>query len=205
MSAPVTIYLLRHGEVYNPDNILYGRMPNFYLSDNGRKQAQAAAEYLRDKPLEAIYASPMERAQETAQFVAKPHGLSVVTDERINESHTPFDGTPHSELEKTAWDIYTGNQPPYELLADMRQRALDFVQEKRAQHAGGSFAMVSHGDVVVTLFMWVMGKDPNDAGRGQLEALGLAEQYPATASISTLVFANDDVDAVPSYHYHRPY
>lgn len=207
MSAPLTIHLLRHGEVHNPDKILYGRMPGFRLSETGRGQASAAGRHLSERPLQAVYSSPMQRAQETAQIVATAHStaLTIQTDERINEIYTPFDGTPHDELEKTMFDIYTGNTPPHEMPQDVLKRVKDFINEKRQQHAGGEIAAVSHGDIAVVMFLYAMGRFQNDVARGQLSGFGLPEPYPATASISTLVYRTDDPDESPMYRYHRPY
>jgi len=207
MSAPLTLHLLRHGEVYNPDKILYGRMPGFHLSETGRGQASAAGRYLAERPLRAIYASPMERAQETAGIIATAHrdALQVTTDPRINETYTPHDGTPHSELEKTLFDIYTGNTPPHEMPQDILARVQAFILEKRARYAGGEIAAVSHRDVAVVVFLHAMGQFRNDVGRGQLSGYGLPDPYPATASISTLTYSSDDPDEIPAFSYTRPY
>ncbi|QPC84904.1 histidine phosphatase family protein [Phototrophicus methaneseepsis] len=208
MSAPLTLYMLRHGEVFNPQRILYGRMPGFYLSDVGRHQAIMAGRALKDKPISAMYSSPMERAQETATLVLgqRPgNQLAVQVDPRLNECHTPFDGTPHEKLEKVMFDIYTGNEPPHECPADLRVRALEFIAEMRTKHAHEQIAFVTHGDIVVTLFLHAMGQELNDIGRGKLEDLGLPERYPMTASINTLTYHTDDPDEVPEYHYLRPY
>jgi len=203
--ARFTLYLVRHGEVYNPEDILYGRLPNYFLSDTGRMQAEATSMALQSKSVTTIYASPMERAQQTAQIIAKPHRFDVFTDERLNECHTPYDGQPHSELAKTNHDLYTGNEPPYETVRDLRVRLQDFIQEMRKKHAGEAVIGVTHGDIVVSAFMMAMQQDENDIGRGRLVELGLPEQYPATAAIHELVYETDDTDEVPAYRYMRPY
>lgn len=207
MSAPLTLYMLRHGEVHNPQRILYGRLPGFYLSDVGRHQAMMAARVLKDKAIAAVYSSPMERAQETAKLAIGQHpsDFTIEIDPRLNECHTPFDGTPHATLEKTFFDIYTGNEPPHECPADLRVRALDFLADMRVKHANEEIAFVTHGDIVVSLFLYAKKQSGEDIGRGKLLDLGLPEQYPATASISTLVFYTDDPDEIPEYHYQRPY
>lgn len=207
MSGPLTIHFIRHGEVHNPESILYGRMPGYFLSDNGREQAKAAAQAIRDRHISKIFASPMERAQQTAHIIANGNGRTpdIVTDERLNEVHSPFDGTPHEELEKTWFDLYTGTEPPYEQPQDIRQRVLDFLRDVRAQHAGEEVAAVSHGDIVVAMFLYAHEKPAHDIARGKLLDYGLPEPYPVTASISTLEFKTDDVDEVPSYRYLRPY
>ncbi|MGB7341807.1 MAG: histidine phosphatase family protein [Phototrophicaceae bacterium] len=212
MPAPLTVYIMRHGEVHNPANILYGRMPNFYLSTTGREQAIAAGKASADKPIVAVYASPMERTQETANLIIEQHpsDLSVRVDERLIEVNTPLDGTSHADLEKINFDIYDGNEPPYEQPQDIRQRLMAFLQEKRQQHANQQIIAVTHGDLVVASFMFAKQQPANDIGRtrtqaNRIQALGLPEVYPATASISTLSYVTDDPDEIPAYHYHRPY
>ncbi|MEM9952617.1 MAG: histidine phosphatase family protein [Chloroflexota bacterium] len=212
MSAPLTLYIIRHGEVHNPDHILYGQMPNFYLSEVGRQQAQAAGKALADKSLVAIYCSPMERTQETSKIIAAElsQSLTPQIDQRLIETYTPHDGTPHAELEKINFDIYTGNEPPYEHPRDIRERLLAFINEKREQHANQAIVAVTHGDIVVSAFMHAKEQPANDIGRtrtqaNRIQSLGLPEVYPATASISTLIFSTDDSDEIPSYQYHRPY
>jgi len=86
------VHLLRHGEVHNPEGILYGRLPGYHLSEVGRKMADRAGEYFATRDVAAVIASPMERAQETAAPVAAAHQLPVLTDERIIESTSVFEG-----------------------------------------------------------------------------------------------------------------
>jgi broad specificity phosphatase PhoE len=207
MAAPLTIYLLRHGEVHNPQKILYGRLPGFGLSSAGIAQAQAAGAALRDQPLAALYASPMQRAQETAQQVAAARSapLPIRTDERLNEVFTPHQGRPLAELELTAFDLYTGNQPPYEQVHQVRGRLQHWLAEMRHRHAGQAIAAVTHGDAVVLLFMLAHRQPADDVGRGRLLSLGLPEPYPATASISTLTFSTPHPDEIPAYAYVRPW
>jgi broad specificity phosphatase PhoE len=69
-----TVHLLRHGEVYNPEAVLYGRMLGFRLSDDGQQMAHDAAEALRGRDIQAVIASPLQRAQETARPTAEAFG-----------------------------------------------------------------------------------------------------------------------------------
>ncbi|MBC8090848.1 MAG: histidine phosphatase family protein [Pseudonocardia sp.] len=86
------VHVLRHGEVHNPDKILYGRLPGFRLSENGRNQASLVAKALADADLGAVVASPMQRAQETAGPIAAAHGLEIGTDEGLIEAGNRFEG-----------------------------------------------------------------------------------------------------------------
>ncbi len=86
------VHLMRHGEVENPEGVLYGRLPGYHLSDLGRKMADRVAEHLAGRDIRHVVASPLERAQETAAPIAKAHGLEVATDERLIEADNVFQG-----------------------------------------------------------------------------------------------------------------
>jgi broad specificity phosphatase PhoE len=92
MSDSTIIHLLRHGEVDNPSGVIYGRLPGYHLSANGRQMADAAADYFAERPVAALFASPLERAQETARPVAERLGLEIVTDGRLIEPWNHFEG-----------------------------------------------------------------------------------------------------------------
>lgn len=94
MSAQVStvVHLLRHGEVHNPDKILYGRLPGFKLSTLGEQMAKAAAQSLGEHDITHVVASPLERAQQTAEPFAHTFGLPVAVDDRLIESANFFEG-----------------------------------------------------------------------------------------------------------------
>jgi broad specificity phosphatase PhoE len=92
MADTTIVHLLRHGEVDNPHGIIYGRLPGYHLSANGRAMADAAADYFAGRAVVALFCSPLERAQETARPVAERLGLPIVTDDRLIESWNHFEG-----------------------------------------------------------------------------------------------------------------
>jgi broad specificity phosphatase PhoE len=93
MSSDRTIvHLLRHGEVYNPTGVLYGRLPDFHLSEVGQEMARRLAEHLRGNDLVHLRCSPMERAQETMAPIADAHDLPVTTDGRVIEAGNYLEG-----------------------------------------------------------------------------------------------------------------
>src|ERR1700749_956648 len=92
MAEMTIVHLLRHGEVYNPEHVLYGRLPNFHLSDNGRLMADAAADYFAERDVAAVFASPLERAQETATPTAERRGVAIQTDRGLIESANVLEG-----------------------------------------------------------------------------------------------------------------
>lgn len=85
---------MRHGEVFNAQRVLYGRLPGFRLSELGRQMAETAAVDLRERarPVRRVVASPLQRAQESAAPIAHAFGLPVETDERIIEPSNRFEG-----------------------------------------------------------------------------------------------------------------
>jgi broad specificity phosphatase PhoE len=88
------IHLVRHGEVYNPGGVLYGRLPNFHLSDNGQLMAKEAAKKLAEMGVKvsAIYCSPLVRTQESAKPIEELFGVDAKTNEKLIEPHNVFEG-----------------------------------------------------------------------------------------------------------------
>lgn len=92
----ITVHLLRHGLVENPDEILYGRLPGFHLSEVGRVMADRLADYLvanHGADIGLVVSSPLERARETAEPLASALGQDIVTDPRLIEPTNRFEGT----------------------------------------------------------------------------------------------------------------
>ncbi|MFN2320634.1 MAG: histidine phosphatase family protein [Dermatophilaceae bacterium] len=94
MPAPAhtRVHLLRHGEVFNPDKILYGRLPGFLLSELGHRMAAMVADSLADHDITHLVSSPLERAQQTAQPLVDRTGLELVIDKRAIEADNRFEG-----------------------------------------------------------------------------------------------------------------
>jgi len=87
-----TVHVARHGEVENPQKILYGRQPGWRLSTRGQQMADALGEWSKSVNLGALHVSPLQRAQETAAPIARAHGLEITTDERLIEAANIFEG-----------------------------------------------------------------------------------------------------------------
>jgi broad specificity phosphatase PhoE len=86
------VHLVRHGEVENPRGVLYGRLPGFHLSADGRVMAKAAADFLAGRDVTVLRSSPLERALETAEPIATQFGLDVEVDDRLIEPSNHFEG-----------------------------------------------------------------------------------------------------------------
>ncbi|MFF4413368.1 histidine phosphatase family protein [Streptosporangium sp. NPDC001559] len=92
MAETTVVHLLRHGEVHNPANILYGRLPGYHLSETGKQMAELVAKSVAGRDITALFSSPLERAQETVAPIASSFGLEVTLDERLIEAENIFEG-----------------------------------------------------------------------------------------------------------------
>lgn len=72
-----TVHLVRHGEVHNPERILYGRLPGYRLSDRGQQMASLVGEHLAESDIALVRSSPMLRAQQTAAPIATRTGSTA--------------------------------------------------------------------------------------------------------------------------------
>jgi broad specificity phosphatase PhoE len=86
------IHLVRHGEVFNPAGVLYGRLPDYHLSDVGREMAERVARELGERDIVHLRCSPLERAQETMAPLAATLGLPVTIDDRVLEAENYLQG-----------------------------------------------------------------------------------------------------------------
>jgi broad specificity phosphatase PhoE len=86
------VHVLRHGEVFNPDKVLYGRLEGFRLSESGQQMAKLAAEALQGSDIRYLVSSPLQRAQETAAPIAAEFNLPIATDDRLIEAANDFEG-----------------------------------------------------------------------------------------------------------------
>ena len=86
------VHLVRHGEVDNPAGLLYGRLPDYHLSELGIQMAERVAEHFQERDVVHLRSSPLERAQETAAPIAEAFGLPIVIDSRVIEAVNYFEG-----------------------------------------------------------------------------------------------------------------
>jgi broad specificity phosphatase PhoE len=145
------VHLLRHGEVFNPEGVLYGRLPGYYLSDLGKQMAVRAADALANHDVTRVISSPMERAQQTATPIAERHGLSIETDPDLIEADNIFEGQRVSvgdgvlKQPRTWKHLYNPFRPswgePYDEVAARMNRA---IAAARAAARGHEAVLVSH-------------------------------------------------------------
>ena len=145
------VHLLRHGEVHNPEGVLYGRRDGYHLSELGRTMAERVAGSLAGRDLTHIRSSPLERAQETAAPTAAAHGLEVVTDDRVIESTNIFEGKRFAGgngalLQPSAWRyLWNPWKPSWgEPYKEVVARMMAAVHDARVAATGHEAVIVSH-------------------------------------------------------------
>lgn len=201
---PIKIHLIRHGEVHNPDQILYGRLPGFRLNENGRRQAKTAGKSLYGHPIDAIFSSPMLRARQTAgEIIAHHPDLKLRISGLINEVCTSYEGRPGAEIDARGGDVYTGGGACNEQPQDIVDRTRRFISRMGRQYPGGQVVAVTHGDVITFMVLWAKGFELTPRNKLRLLQAGYPDAYPAHASITTLTYEGAPSEEIPAISYAR--
>ena len=163
--APTTMLLVRHGQTPTTGKVLPGRAPGLHLADEGRAQADIAAERIGAlKRVDAIYSSPLERAKETAAPIAKARGLRTQVDRGLFECD--FGEWTGSELKKLMklpeWGTVqrapsTFRFPGGESFTEMQTRMVTTLDKLRLAHPGGTIVCVSHADTIKAAVAHALG------------------------------------------------
>jgi broad specificity phosphatase PhoE len=192
---PATIvHLVRHGEVANPGGVLYGRIPDFHLSDDGQVMAKAAADFMAGRDVTVLRSSPLERAMETAEPIAAQLGLPIEVDERLIEPWNHFEGMTvgvgDGSLRAPRHWIYLRNpfRPSWgEPYKDVAARVLAAAADAAAAARGHEAVCVSH-----QLPIWV--------SRRSVEGRALwhdpRRRQCALGSVTSLTYAGDRIVSV---------
>jgi broad specificity phosphatase PhoE len=196
MNGPerTVVHLMRHGEVDNPRGVLYGRLPDYHLSELGREMAETVTRHLADHVVVRVVASSLERAQETATPIAASHDLRVSTDDRVIEAANHFEGKTFGvgdgALSKPQhWPKLVNPFTPSwgEPYAEIASRMLHAISDARAQSRGHEAVLVSH-----QLPIWTV--------RNQLEGKHLwhdpRKRECSLASLTSLEYLDDDLQSI---------
>lgn len=147
------VHVLRHGQVFNPEGILYGQLPGFGLSELGHQMAARLGEHFADAPITHLRCSPLQRARETMAPVAAHHSeLDVVIDERLIEAYNKFEGRVFGKTNKALrdprmfWHVRNPLRPswgePYKEIVARMSAAINDAAEAAGE--GGRAIVVSH-------------------------------------------------------------
>lgn len=143
------VHLVRHGEVHNPKRVLYGRLEGFGLSELGHRMAASAVQALAGHEIAAVYASPLQRAQESAAPWSEAFGLPVHTDDRIIEPTNRFEGKRMDRrtlINPKHWHLMRDPSVPSwgEPFVDIAARMLAAMRDAHERTESGEVVMVSH-------------------------------------------------------------
>jgi broad specificity phosphatase PhoE len=199
VTVQTTVHLLRHGEVHNPAQVLYGRLPGYRLSDRGRQQAELVADALAGEDITVVLASPLERAQQTAAPLAHAQAVGVITEPDLIEAANDFEGQQFgvgdgvlrhpSQWLKLRNPLRPSWGEPYARIAARMRTAVARARELAAGHTA---VCVSH-----QLPIWTL--------RRELEGRRLwhdpRRRECALASLTTLLF---DGDRLVGIRYREP-
>ena len=194
MSERTIVHLMRHGEVYNPEGVLYGRLPGYVLSDLGQEMASRVADVMKDRDIVGVRASPLVRAQQTATPSAAMRGLEIVTDDRIIEAENVFEGQRVSVgdgilRQPKSWRYLVDPfKPswgePYKVIATRMRLAVD---DARRSARGHEILLVSH-----QLPVWTARLDQEDRRLWH----DPRRRQCNLASVTSLVFQDDTLEAI---------
>ena len=185
------VHLVRHGEVYNPDKILYGRLPGWHLSERGQRQAAATASSFEGHDIRYFACSPLQRTQETSRPFTEVIGTKPNLDEDLLEAGNTFEGLHIKGIDSALWNpkywprLRRPSVPswgePYEEIAD---RMFHAIERAREAAEGAEAVLVTHQLCII-------------AAQRRARYLKLAHN-PATrqcnlASVTSLIFVGDTI------------
>ena len=188
------VHLVRHGEVHNPDRILYGRLPEFHLSALGREMADLVATHLADHDITHVISSPLERARETAAPIAASHGLEVELDPRALEAENAFEGRAVAGgkgifRDPKLWKLMVNPLRPSwgEPYVDLAARMQQVVDSARKLARGHEAVIVSHQAPIWMLRLAIEGRrfvhDPR-------------KRECTLASLTSLTYRGDELESL---------
>jgi broad specificity phosphatase PhoE len=195
-----SVHVIRHGEVENPQKILYGRQKGWFLSKRGEEMAKTLGEWSKVLDLGAIHASPLERAQQTAKPIADEHGLTIKTDERLIEAANVFEGKPFGVgdgvlRQPTAWPkLWNPWRPSWgEPYVEQVNRMLAAVFAAKDAASGKDAVVVSH-----QLPIWIL----RSAIEGRRFLHDPRKRICTLASVTSIHF--DDENMISNLTYSEP-
>lgn len=201
-----TFFIVRHGVTHHTGRKLSGRVPDVHLSEEGVTQSKIVAESLADLPLKAVYSSPIERTLETAAAIAERHDLEVKSRPGLSEvefgrwSDRSFKSLRRTKLWSTAQRWPSGVRfPEGESFIEVRDRAVEELEQLRLQHPREAVCCVSHADVIKLVVAHFLGLHMDNFQRlaidpASITVVGVSAEGPRVLS----------VNAPPSTRFSKP-
>ena len=166
------LYLIRHGETDYNNALRFQGQTDIPLNQKGIEQAEKAADFFRDIPLQAIYTSTLIRAKTTAEIIAGVKGMEVQETDALREmSFGIWENMNSKDIQKKyakEWKDFFASPantkiPQGESMSDVQKRVYPVVQEILDQYPEGDVAFVAHGGIIRVLMCTMLGLDLNRA------------------------------------------
>ena len=195
------VFLVRHAVHDLVSRVLTGRSPGMGLSEAGHRQAERIAERLAEEKIGALYASPQERARQTAEPIAHRLGLEVRSAEAMDEvDFGAWAGQSFEALESDPnWALWNRTRslarpPGGESMVEVQARAVRWLRRLPATRPGGGVAVVSHGDVIRAALAYFLGMPLDHMTRlevspGSLSLLAMGEAEARVLQVNEAVAA----------------
>jgi broad specificity phosphatase PhoE len=185
---------IRHAQVWNPEALVYARLPGFHLSEEGRRQTEGLARALTSARVMALYASPLERAMETASILASPHGVQVTPDDRLIEWSfwMRWQGMSWARIrdrDPDLLDVY-GRDPdlanPDDPLRSLGERVMEWAADAEEHHPDGLVLGVTHEAPLLAGMLVGRGEDLSGYRARNLPHLGCVRLRPGPPEVVDL-------------------
>ncbi len=207
------VHLLRHGEVHNPEGVLYGRRDGFHLSELGKQMAEKVAEAIQDRDITHLRSSPLERAQQTAEPLALARGLEVTIDKRVIESSNKFEGAQfgagRNALKNPAtWrHLWNPFKPSWgEPYKEIVGRMMAAVHDAREAAQGHEAVIVSHQLPIWTTRLHVEGRSfLHDPRKRQCTLCSLTSFHFVGDRIAQVSYSEPAGDLIPKGDKKAPF
>ncbi len=200
-----TFLLIRHVAHAAQGHRMVGRMPGIGLGQEGRQQLAGLCRRLQGIEAEAVYASPLERAAQTAAALGEALGLPVTTEEELIElDYGDWTGRTVEELASeplwAAWNSFRSGTrvPGGETMMEVQARALRLIERLRERHPAGRVLLVTHGDVIRGLLLHYLGSSTDFIHRlvvdpGSVSTVAVGGRGPRILGINEGVEADQDL------------
>ena len=213
MSNNTVVHLVRHGEVHNPEGILYGRRDGFHLSTRGQAMADRVAEALKGNDITVLRSSPLERAQETAAPLAAALGIEVGLEPRVIESENRFEGYTFGKGNNALRDprlwrhLYNPFKPswgePYKAIV---ARMMAAVHDAREAAQGHEAVLVSHQLPIWTTRLSVEGRSfLHDPRKRQCTLCSITSLGFEGDELVEVSYAEPAIDLIPTGDIAAPF
>lgn len=154
------IYFVRHGKVENKKNIFYGRLPGIKLSEEGKKQVEEAAHFLKEKNIKKIFSSTLLRARQSAYIISAVIGSKNISRTNlITDIDSYMEGKPFEYGRSSKFDHYFSplRKPGNETMEAVLKRMLKFIKKAAKKYPNQNIAVIAHGDPLMILKAHIEG------------------------------------------------